>query len=135
MRVEGWRDRLTVTIAAHQARPFAWGAHDCATFWRDCARAITGVDYLADAPAWCGPLSAVRALHALGFETCEALVAARLVEIAPGDVEHGDLVYPVGPAARLMGPAVVLGTSMMSRNPSGFVVLRLALARRAFRVG
>jgi hypothetical protein len=51
VRVEGWETRLAEAVAAAQARPFAWGEHDCATWAFDVRRALTGADA---AEAWRG---------------------------------------------------------------------------------
>ena len=39
-----WQSRLAAVMREAQARPFAAGSHDCATFAATCVVAVTGVD-------------------------------------------------------------------------------------------
>lgn len=48
LRVDNWPAKLNEAVEAHQAMPFAWGSSDCVCFASDCAKAITGVDFLAE---------------------------------------------------------------------------------------
>lgn len=47
-RLPGAEARLQRLLAQALARPFAWGAHDCALLVADAAEALTGVDPAAD---------------------------------------------------------------------------------------
>lgn len=42
--LDGWDSRLHTAIEAAKAKPFQWGAHDCALFAADCVLATTGTD-------------------------------------------------------------------------------------------
>jgi hypothetical protein len=48
MRLRDWQSRLAACVAEHQAKPFAWGSNDCATFASACVLAVTGKDLFAD---------------------------------------------------------------------------------------
>lgn len=91
MRPQGWEIRLSAEVEAAQARPWAWGDHDCATFaWR-CARAV------ADGPtrwdSWFGMHSSEDAAAAL-IAHGGGLVAMMGEEgrVAPKMAQRGDVV-------------------------------------------
>jgi hypothetical protein len=46
-RCEHWESKLDQSIEAHNAKPFAWGEHDCALSVCNHVLAMTGID-LAD---------------------------------------------------------------------------------------
>ena len=67
MRLPDWQSRLAAVMREAQARPFAWGSHDCATFAATCVVAVTGVDRIADVrAARQSELQAARLLERLG---------------------------------------------------------------------
>lgn len=96
MRLPDWQSRLAAVMREAQARPFAWGSHDCATFAATCVVAVTGVDRIADVrAAWQSELQAARLLERLGG--LRAAIGERLgaplasVALAqPGDVGISD---------------------------------------------
>ena len=46
-KIKNWQDALYAKIEEFNARPFAWGTHDCCTFAADCVMAVTAVDKMA----------------------------------------------------------------------------------------
>ena len=126
--------RFVAAIERQQAAPFAWGAWDCVTFWRDCVTAITGRDPIAGVAPWSGPFSALRTLRLAECRSVEDYVAQRFKAVPPGQLRRGDLAYPAGCHSPLMSPAVVLGSSMISRGIERWVVLGIDRADRGWRV-
>jgi hypothetical protein len=75
-RLPDWPERLADTIKAASGRPFSWGAHDCALFAADCARAITGVDPLTHVRGeYASARGAARVLRRLGCDDVAQLAA------------------------------------------------------------
>ena len=134
-RLDDWADRLMLTIAGHQAMPFAWGRADCATLFGDCVWAMTGVDPLKPFRPWDNPRSAAHALFRAGAPDCAAWVATILPQIAPAQAQRGDFGYASGPRDRLQFPAVITGAEAMSRNETGWVVFPRSLVTQAFTIG
>ena len=67
MRLIDWQSRLATVMREAQARPFAWGTHDCVIFAADCVQAVTGRDPIADVrTSWADERQALRLLAAGG---------------------------------------------------------------------
>lgn len=92
MRLVDWQSRLAKVMREAQARPFAWGSHDCVTFAAECVEAVTGVDRIADVrTAWADERQAIRLLVSGGglLELVQARMGLRLPSALlaqPGDV-------------------------------------------------
>jgi hypothetical protein len=48
MRLKDWNSRFAGLVSAVQARPFAWGEHDCCLWAADAVQALTGADPAGD---------------------------------------------------------------------------------------
>lgn len=133
-RFHDWPERLHAAIEAARARPFAWGAHDCALFACDVVRAMTGEDPGREFRGCYGTAAgALRALRRRDAGDLEC-AAARLCgdEVAPALARRGDVVsmpVPSGPALGIcIGPRVALV------GPDGLIFPSLADGRRAWRI-
>lgn len=133
-RLDDWPERLMATIAVHQAAPFTWGQHDCATFFADCVAAVSGVDPFAEFRPWTSEHSALRALAKSGSASVAEFVAQNFDEIVPADARRGDIGW-VGEPTALACPAILVGAVAMSRDDRGFIVFSRALITRAFKIG
>ena len=80
-RLPDWRARLGAHIAAHRTRPFAYGAHDCATFAAGAVQAVTGSDPAAGLTGYTTRAGGLRRLRRNGLEDHVAFVASRFAEI------------------------------------------------------
>jgi hypothetical protein len=90
-RFRDWQSRLQACQAERCARPFAWGAQDCALFGADCVLAQTGSDAAADVRGtYFDAAGAARVIRALGG--LRAIAAARLgAEVSPLLAQTGDI--------------------------------------------
>jgi len=92
MRLPDWQSRLAAVMHDAQARPFAWGSHDCVTFAASCVEAVTGVDRIADVrTAWADERQAIRLLVSGGglLQMVKARMGPRLPSALlaqPGDI-------------------------------------------------
>jgi hypothetical protein len=89
MRLRDWQSRLAACVAEHQAKPFAWGSNDCATFAAACVKAVTGEDRLSDI-SWSTDRDALSVLNQNGG--LAAMASKRLGdEINPSMAQPGDI--------------------------------------------
>lgn len=58
-RKDDWPHALMLFLADRNALPFSWGFNDCCTFAASAVRSITGVNFLADIPAYSTPVGAM----------------------------------------------------------------------------
>lgn len=126
---------MTATIAAHDARPFAWGRADCFALAMDVACAITGRadPFAAERRRYRTEKGAARALHRLGAATAPDLLARAFPEIPPAMARVGDLASVRGPDG-LAVCGVVIGADLLVRGPGGLARVPRERAERAFRV-
>ena len=106
-RLPDWRTRLGAHIAAHRTRPFAYGAHDCATFAAGAVQAVTGSDPAAGLTGYTTRAGGLRRLRRNGLEDHVAFVASRFAEIPVAGAGQGDLA--VIDAAGALSLGVVYG--------------------------
>ena len=132
-RIPHWEQVLAAAVTQAEARPFAWGQHDCATWAFDLRRDLTGgPDHAA---LWRGryrtPRGCQRVLRRLGWRTLEeggrALLGAPLAD--PRLAQRGDLV--LGGAPEAFG--VVTGARAVFVASKGLVSLPLSSCRLAWR--
>jgi hypothetical protein len=101
-RFEDWPGRLACAIEGARARPFEWGAHDCALFAAGVVEQLTGHDFAAEFRGrYASHAEAVAVLGARGG--LEAVVAGLLGEPRsfPALAQRGDVVLvdtALGPA-------------------------------------
>jgi hypothetical protein len=138
-RLPDWRARLGAHIAAHRTRPFAYGAHDCATFAAGAVQAVTGSDPAAGLTGYTTRAGGLRRLRRNGLEDHVAFVASRFAEIPVACAQQGDLA--VIEAAGGLSLGVVCGAFVLApTRPSGLAVVPLTPTAvgghilRAFRV-
>lgn len=95
-RPQDWPERLAAHIAAHRAAPFAWGAHDCATFAADWVRMMHDADLLAELRGTYATEAEYLALVAAGggLSAMAGAAAARLglPECLSAYAQRGDVV-------------------------------------------
>jgi hypothetical protein len=132
-RIPHWEQVLATAIIRAQAQPFAWGAHDCATWAFDLHRDLTdGPDHAA---LWRGRyrtrIGCGRVLRRLGWTSLEeggrALLGAPLAAV--WCAQRGDLVLGGTPEAF----GVVIGARAAFVAPEGLVRLPLSDCRLAWR--
>ena len=138
-RLPDWRTRLGAHIAAHRTQPFAYGAHDCATFAAGAVQAVTGSDPAAGLTNYTTRAGGLRRLRRNGLEDHAAFVASRFAEIPTAQAQQGDLA--VIEAAGGLSLGVVCGAFVLApTQPSGLAVVPLTPTAvgghilRAFRV-
>jgi hypothetical protein len=126
-RVQDWPEQLAAWVEEVRARPFEWGAWDCARAANDAVRRLTGLDMLGDL-AWDGARGALRQLQNEGGMVIA--LTARLGEpIAPAFAQRGDVVLLRADLGREVdgGPVPAIGVCIGDRavapmaNGLGFV--------------
>lgn len=131
-RPEGWELRLAAAIEAGRGRAWAWGAHDCCTFARDCVAAMT-----AAATPWDDMFvyaTEAEAAALLADGGLAALLDAHAVRVPPRMARRGDLAAipsDAGPAGMTLG--VVEGAWVWCAAPRGVARVPLAAAAIAWR--
>lgn len=135
-RLPDWPVRLEALLRERQARPFAWGVHDCALFAADAVQAITGQD-LAQGLRGLSVRAALRRLRAHGPCANLGLYALATQALGPamapvwasvGDV----LLLPMGRRCAL---AVCNGDTAIGPGRHGLVHAAAGTALAAWRVG
>lgn len=93
-RPQAWPELLAAHLAAGRSTPFAWGAHDCATFVADWVQALHGTDPLAP---WRGTYDSEAGFEALvaptgglGGFVAGVAEAAGFPPCPPAFVQRGD---------------------------------------------
>ena len=123
-RLPDWRARLGAHIAAHRVRPFAYGAHDCATFAAGAVQAVTGSDPAPGLAGYTTRTDGIRRLRRSGLEDHVAVVASRFAEIPTAQAQQGDLA--VIEAAGGLSLGVVCGAFVLApTRPSGLAAVPL----------
>ena len=93
MRIEGWEARLIEYIDQSNAKPFAWGSHDCIIWSGKWVAMVTGSDHIAE---WIGRYKtesgALRVLKRLGYSSPADAVSGRLPSRPVLMARRGDLV-------------------------------------------
>lgn len=134
MKVAHWEYILADRLEAAQAQPFAWGAHDCATWAFDLRRDLTGGADVA--AAWRGryrtALGALRVMRRLGWPDLEAMGRDLLGDplVTPLLAQRGDVV--LGGQDPAFG--VCAGARAAFVSPGGLIFLPLADFLMAWRV-
>lgn len=130
-RLCGAAGRLDALLRAAWARPFEWGAHDCALFAADAVLAQTGVDPAAPLRGrYSNAVGAGRLVRQLGG--LPAIVGAAL-----GAPLRSPLLACVGDVGytHSQALAVCIGERWVCPGARGLVLLPLAGAATAWRVG
>lgn len=81
--------RLADYLQQHRHTSFEWGKHDCVLFAARWVQIATGVDHLADVPAWHDEREALRMLRDHGG--LEALLDERFERVHPNLAQDGAL--------------------------------------------
>jgi hypothetical protein len=92
-------------IATHLDKPFVWGELDCVLFAARWAELASGVDHLADVPAWTSAKQALRIRRDLGG--IEALMDARFPRVHPNLARDGDIALCKKSLCLFSGPHLV----------------------------
>lgn len=138
MRLPNWQGRLLACLAGAEARPFAWGVHDCCLFAADCVAAVTGCDPLAD---WRGRYHTERSAWRFvrkfgdGLEAAVESTAARQgwPVVAVAQAQRGDVALAV-----IDGwPTIVVCVGAVFAGPSstGWVRVPPSVVTKVWRVG
>lgn len=114
-RFDDWPEQLAATVAAAQARPFAFGTHDCGLFAADCVLSMTGVDiaegfrgaYADEAGAM-----AIEARHG-GVQGLMTTVLGYPVPVP--QVHRGDVVMLEEDGRRTLGICMGAGSAFVGR--------------------
>lgn len=125
-------DQLRPYLRAADARPWRYGAHDCAQFAAGWVRLVTGRD-LAQGLHYATLRDGLAQLQARGFTDHVAAAAAHLPEVPVAFARRGDLAAIRRPRGLVLG--IVLGerVAALSRH-HGVQQVPLTEAFRAFRV-
>jgi hypothetical protein len=137
-RLWDWPERLIATHDLHRAHDFDWCDFDCASLFAASVEAVTGVDPLAHLRPrwkWRSRGGALRAIRHAGFSDMVGITEALFPEIPPMLARRGDLVFGEV-ASPVASPAICMGAEMHTRDlDKGWVVMPMAHAKRAFKVG
>lgn len=130
VRHPDWPTRLAQFVAAARTQPFAWGAHDCATFAADWIELCTGKRVFD--PPYTDAMTAARYIEERGGML--AAVAAALGEPMPNPMaaSRGDVALAVIDERECL--SVVLGEHVAGPSADGLVMVSRALMRAAWRV-
>lgn len=134
-RLPDWRLRLDAFVTERLARPFEWGAHDCALFAADAVLAITGHD-LAVGLRGLRARQALRHLQAVGGVA--GLVPPCLAPLAgPQLAFEGDLamIEQAGSGLRRWALGVVAHGGVIGPARAGLAIAPRAAAVQAWGVG
>lgn len=132
-RLSDWRARLIDYLIGHANIPFSYGFNDCALFTAGAVQAMMGVDL---ARGWRGYRTLAagrRRLQDRGFADHVALAASALPEIPPAFAAEGDVAAVRNDDGRLV-LGIVQGEGIYVMAPTGFGLVPLLSAERAFRV-
>ena len=132
-RLPDWRLHLDALVTDRMARPFAWGAQDCALFAADAVLAITGTDLAADLR---GHRSARQALRAIRNGGGLFALASRALGPAAGvhNASEGDVLL-VGMGKRVALGVMLPGRMVVGPGATGLCSAPLTDALCAWRVG
>lgn len=132
-----WERALAAYIAECEARPYAWGEHDCAMFAAGAVIAMTGADPV---PEFRGRYStaagSIRALKRYGAGTLEATMDAKFAECPVGFARRGDLAWHEGSVGVVAGPfALFVGAiDDGETEQAGLIRVPRAAWQKAWRV-
>jgi hypothetical protein len=143
IRQAGWDAALIDALTLHQQQPFGWGVSDCIVLVADVARAMTGVDPMAD---WRGTYDtaegATATLAKLHHRTVSGLLGATFQRVAPALARRGDcgVVETLEGGRRVYGAVIVLGDMLAGKSPThggetGMTILPRDRLVRCWRIG
>lgn len=133
-RLQDWQLRLEAFWRERKGMPFAWGRNDCALFAADAVETMTGERLLpelrcyADAEAAAAVLRAERGLRAVAGRALGA-------EIPPAMARIGDVVLMGRADGNAPALTICNGSTAMGPGVDGLVVVSMAGAVTAWRVG
>lgn len=134
-RVSDWDVRLADAVEAARHRPFAWGAHDCATWAFDVRAALTGRPSAAE--AWRGryktEIGAIRMVRRLGYDDLRGMMHGLLGGplANPRLAQRGDIVISTDQFPAI---AVVIGAQAVFPGETGLMALPIRSAEIGWRV-
>lgn len=135
MRVATWRADMHKVIDEKMRRPYEPGKHDCALFFADIAKAITGTDPAKGLRGKYKTLArGLVLLKKKGFNDHVEMIASLYPEIHPSMAAVGDAVVfkvddEIGYAL-----GVVISDRAMVLRPEGMGTVGVLTAIRAFRI-
>ncbi|EKF43973.1 hypothetical protein NA8A_04155 [Nitratireductor indicus C115] len=135
-RYSFWQSALLDYVEENKARPFAWGAFDCALFAAGAVAAMTGEDIASGYRGRYTSLAGgLRLLKRDGFASHADLAAAHLPEIHPSQAQVGDIAAVPAHDAGLFALGIVQGERIiLLREEGGLGSADFFEAARAFRV-
>jgi hypothetical protein len=126
--------RLEIIRVRYMTVPLIFGLSDCATFCNDCFYEKSGTYLLnADMLNYKTAEGALRCVLRTGYFTVEDFLKSRLEPIKPTQASIGDLLY-FRNSEQLSFPAVVFGTTCVSKGYGGVAVMNTLLATHGYRV-
>lgn len=138
-RTGDWERALAAYIAACEAKPYAWGEHDCAMFAAGAVLAMTGIDPV---PEFRGryrtAAGSVRALRRHGAGTLLQTMDAKFERVGIGFARRGDLAWLDGSVGVVAGPfALFVGAIVddAEQEQAGLIRAPRAAWQAAWRVG
>lgn len=103
-RLATWEPALVAYLEACEARPFAWGRHDCALFAAGAVLAMTGEDPAARYRGrYRSAAGSLRALRRFGAGSLEAELDTLFARKAPALAMRGDLALVDGSVGVVVG--------------------------------
>lgn len=133
MRVENWQTAFVEVLEHYARQSFGWGTADCMQLALANVAAVTGTTPYPKAKGYKTEKGALRVLKRHGFDTPEQAIEAAFDEIHVAAAGRADL----GVFDAETGVAVVVctGVCFVGLAPdSGYIEIRRAAVRRAFRV-
>lgn len=125
-RPENWPALLAAYLTEWETRPFAWGSADCVHFAAGWLERIGYERPLSGYAGWSGPLSAYRAMRAMGgFEHAIAaqMHAMGIGTVRPAFASRGDVaLLPAGGRGRTQALGIVTGREVAIPSATGLLL-------------
>lgn len=130
MRLPDWQKRFAEFGQARASMPFSWGSNDCCTFAAAAVEAMTGINPMADFPAYSSEIGAARAVAKVGLQALATSVLGS--PVAPIMATVGDVVLLINGGREMIG--VCNGTTVAVPGEAGMVMLGIDAAIAAWKI-
>jgi len=133
MRVQGWEEKLIVTVDAWRRKRFKWGRADCASFAVACIKAVRGrTAPRVEIPGYADVRQARRALQKMNCVDLTAAFAAHLETIPVAMAGRGDVGITISDGAQCA--VVNTGLWWAGKTERGLIRVPRETITAAFRV-